>query len=169
MKGHSSEVLREKVRDIVEETLRHVRIQINELWLVNTIRIIVEGTIGEMMVGYAERLGVLERNASQVEGLMREVGAAIELNVGSVMEGGVNTHRAVREMMDEAVKTAQGIIETSEKKMMDVLEAKIAEALASIKAQPGASLKRENDDLDDDEEEEEENPSGNARSCHFHD
>ena len=69
------------------------------------------------------------------------------------MEGRVNTHRAVREMMDETVKTVQGIIETSEKKMIDVLEAKIAEVLAGIKAQPGASPKQENDDLDDDEEE----------------
>ena len=118
----------------------------------NTIRIIVEGTISEMMVGYAERLGILERNVSQVERLMREVGAAIELNVGRVVEGRVNTHKAEKEMMDETMKTVQGIIETSEKKMMDVLEAKIVEALASIKAQPGASLKQENNDLDDEKE-----------------
>ena len=158
MKGHSSEVLREKVRDIVEETLRHVRIQINELWLVNTIRIIVEGTIGEMMVGYAERLGILERNVSQFEGLVREVGAAIELSVGTV----------VKEITDGTVKTMQGIIETSEKKMIDVFEAKIAKALASIKAQPGASLKRKNDDLDDDEEEEEEeNPKKKRKILPF--
>ena len=120
--------------------------------MVNTIRIIVEGTISEMMVGYAERLGILERNVSQVERLMREVGAAIELNVGRVVEGRVNTHKAEKEMMDETMKTVQGIIETSEKKMMDVLEAKIVEALASIKAQPGASLKQENNDLDDEKE-----------------
>jgi CO dehydrogenase/acetyl-CoA synthase alpha subunit len=71
---------------------------------------------------------------SQVKGLIREVGAAIELNIGRDVEERVNTHKAVKEMMDETVKTVQGIIETSEKKMIEVLEAKIAEALASIKA-----------------------------------
>jgi hypothetical protein len=72
----------------------------------------------------------------------------------------VNTYRAVKEMMDETVKTVQGILETSEKKIMEDLEAKIGEALASIKAQPGVSLKRENDDLDDDKDEE--NPKAEA-------
>jgi hypothetical protein len=56
---------------------------------------------------------------------------------GRDVEESVNTERAVKKMMDEMVKTVQGIIETSEKKMMEVLEAKIAEVLASIKAQPG--------------------------------
>jgi hypothetical protein len=139
VKDEVKEELREEVRDMVNERLGHVRIQIDELSLVNRIRIFVGGTISEMMVGYAERLGILERNVSQVEGLMREVGAAIEL--GRDVEGRVNTERAVKEMMDETVKTVQSILETSEKKMMEDLEAKIAEALASIQAQPGVSLK----------------------------
>jgi hypothetical protein len=116
----------------VNKRLRHVRIQIDKLSLVNRIRIIVRGIISEMMVGYAERLGILERNVSQVEGLMREVGVAIEL--GRDVEGRVNTERTVKEMMDKTVKTVQNILETSEKKMIEDLEAKIAEALASIKA-----------------------------------
>jgi hypothetical protein len=51
---------------------------------------------------------------------------------GRDMKRRVNTERAVKEMMDETVKTVQSILETSEKKMMEDLEAKIAEALASI-------------------------------------
>jgi hypothetical protein len=123
-----------EVRDMVNKRLGHVRIQINELQLVNKIRIIVKGIISEIIVGYAERLGILERNASQIKGLMREIGAAIELNIGRDVKERVNTHKAVKKIIDETVKTVQGIIETSEKKMIEVLEAKIAEALASIKA-----------------------------------
>jgi hypothetical protein len=136
---------------------------------VNRIRIIVGGIISEMIVGYAERLGILERNVSQVKGLIREVGAAIGLDIGRDVERRdverrdverrdverrdverrdverrdverrdveerVNTERTVKKMMDETVKTVQNILETSEKKMIEDLEAKIAEALASIKA-----------------------------------
>jgi hypothetical protein len=141
VKDEVKEELREEARDMVNE-----RIQIDELSLVNRIRIIVGGTISEMMIGYAERLGILERNVSQVEGLMREVGAAIQLDIGRDAEERVNTYRAVKEMVDETVKTVQGILETSEKKIMEDLETKIAEALASIKALPGVSPKQENDD-----------------------
>jgi hypothetical protein len=70
---------------------------------------------------------------------MREVGAAIELDIGRDVggrdvEGGVNIERAVKKMIDETVKTVQGIIETLKKKIMEALKAKIAEALAFIKA-----------------------------------
>jgi hypothetical protein len=168
VKDKVKEELREEVRDMVNKRLGHVRIQINKLWLINRIRIIVRGIISEIMVGYAERLGILERNISQVEGLMREVGAAIELDIGRDVKrrdvegrdvkgrdverrdvkgrdvkgrdvegrdvkGRVNTERAVKEMMDETVKTVQSILEMLEKKMMEGLEAKIAEALASIR------------------------------------
>jgi hypothetical protein len=86
------------------------------------------------MVGYVERLGILERNISQVKGLMGEVGAAIQHDIGRDVEERVNTYKAVKEIMDETVKTVQSILETSEKKIIEDLEAKIGEALASIKA-----------------------------------
>jgi hypothetical protein len=70
----------------------------------------VRGIISEIIIRYAKRLRILKRNVSQVEGLMREVGAAIELNIGRDVEGmdvegRVNTERAVKEMMDKTVKT----------------------------------------------------------------
>jgi DNA-binding transcriptional regulator YdaS (Cro superfamily) len=134
VKDKVKEELREEVRDMVNKRLGHIRIQIDELSLVNRIRIIVEGTISKIIVGYAERLGILERNMSQVEGLIREVSATIQHDIERDVEGRVNTYRAVKEIMDETVKTVQGILETLKKKIIEDLEAKIGEALASIKA-----------------------------------
>jgi hypothetical protein len=134
VKNKVKEELREKVRNIVNKRLKHIRIQINELWLVNKIRIIVRGIISEIIIGYAERLRFLERNISQVKGLIKEVGAAIQLNIGKDIEKRVNTYKAIKEMMDKTVKTVYSILKTSKKKIIEDLEAKIAEALASIKA-----------------------------------
>jgi phosphoglycerate-specific signal transduction histidine kinase len=99
-------------------------------------------------VGYTERLGILKRNVSQVKGLIGEIGAAIQLDIGRDVKGKVNTEKAVKRMMNKTVKTVQGIIKTSEKKIIKDLEAKIAEALASIKAYLKVLPKRENNNLE---------------------
>jgi RNase P/RNase MRP subunit POP5 len=148
VKNKVKKELRKKVKDIVNKRLGHVRIQINKLWLVNRIRIIVRGIISKIIVGYTERLGILKRNVSQVKGLIGEIGAAIQLDIGRDVKGKVNTEKAVKRMMDKTVKTVQGIIKTSEKKIIKDLEAKIAEALASIKAYLKVLPKRENNNLE---------------------
>jgi predicted Holliday junction resolvase-like endonuclease len=112
----------------------------------------VRGIISKIIVRYIKRLGILKRNVSQIKGLIRKVGAAIKLDIGRDVEGRdveerVNTERAVKKMIDKIVKTVQGIIKTSEKKIIEVLKAKIAEALASIKAHLRVLPKQENNSL----------------------
>jgi predicted transcriptional regulator len=126
---------------------------------VNRIRIIVRSIISGIIVRYAEKLGILERNVSQVKGLIREVSATIKLNIGrdvkrrdvkgrnvkrrdvkgrdvkgKDVKESVNTERIVKKIIDKIIKTVQGIIETLEKKIIKVLKAKITEVLVSIKA-----------------------------------
>jgi hypothetical protein len=165
---------KKKVKNIINKRLRHVKIQINKLWLINKIKIIVEGITSKIIVRYIKRLGILKRNVSQVKGLIREIGVAIKLNIGRDVKGRdikerdmkgrdvkgrdvkgrdvkgrdikgrdvkrmdvkerVNTERTVKKIIDKTVKTVQSILETSEKKIIKDLKAKIAEALASIKA-----------------------------------
>ena len=72
------ELRRELRRELRVELRQEVRTHIDELRLLNTIRIIVGGTISEMMVGNAERLRIVERSVSLIQELMRGVAAAID-------------------------------------------------------------------------------------------
>lgn len=58
-RNNVKEKLREEVSNVINKRLRHVRIRINELWLMNKIRIIVEGTIIKIIARYTEKLGIL--------------------------------------------------------------------------------------------------------------
>jgi hypothetical protein len=49
----------------------------------------VKGIISKIIIRYTKRLGILERNVSQVKGLIREVSAAIKLNIGKDIKEGM--------------------------------------------------------------------------------